>query len=117
MTTEAKRARLTVRDAAKWKRTDEQITDLARRILMREVMVTNDPRHIECGFAMMLMMVSITKAATTKVGALIGEYAETTGMAMNGVPIFTSLGFVHIDDMPWLFAEMDRMAEALGIKP
>ena len=108
--------RITMRDAAKWRRTDEQITELARQYVTREVLVTNDVDTINSAFYMLLAFLSFTEAAAKQVGALIGFLSQVVpGRAMNGYPIFVQMGFLHVDDLPRFKAEVARMNAALGI--
>lgn len=97
------------------RRSPEEITKLAREYITGQVMVTNNPRIIESAFYMILAFVNMTKAATEKVGALIGDNSSVVpGRAMNGYPIYLSVGFLHKADIPAFDAEMERMRKALG---
>lgn len=107
---------LTVADIDQRRRTPEEITDLARDVVTRRKMVTNKPQVIENAFSLVFAVITIEAAAAQRIGALVGDYGEVVPrMGRNGYPLFLSVGFVHIDDVPALQAELDRMYAALGV--
>lgn len=97
-----------------WRRTPEQITTLARESVTGQCLVTDDPDAIRCAFYMVLAFLTFTEPARKQVGALIGYNNEAVpGRAMNGYPIYCSVGFLHRDDVEAFNAEVARMMEAL----
>lgn len=98
------------------RKTAQEIRELAADIVQRKVFVTNDPDAIRCAFYVILAFISFTKAAVPKVGALIGDMSETLDRSMNGYPIFTTVGFLHVEDLEALNVEVDRMYAALGVE-
>jgi hypothetical protein len=100
------------------RRDAEQVSALARDIVTNRALVTANTHVIRNAFYMILAFLDFAPDAIPKIGALIGYYDNVVPTrAMNGYPIFTSLDFVHADDVPRLNAEIDRMQAALGITP
>ncbi len=112
---EYKIQRITVRQIKR--RTPQEVTELARDVITRRKMVTDDPEAIRCAFLiMMTLMPPLTEAASKAVAAFIGDYSEITGQTLNGYPMFTSIGFLHRLDVGAYNSEIRRMKEALGIE-
>lgn len=94
---------------------DEKITELARDIVTNRVFCTNDEHAVKCAFYMVLMFVKPSQMPPN-VGAFYAPYGESVpGRAMNGYPIFYSIGFVPKESLPALTAKIDELYAALGI--
>lgn len=107
---------MTARDLDRMKRKPEDVTALARDALLGKILVTADKNAIKSAFYMMLALTEMTEAASRRIGALIGYYEDAVpGRAMNGYPIFTSMGFLHKADVDFYDAEMARLRLALGL--
>ena len=97
------------------RRSPEEITELARKHLMREVLVTADEHVIKSAFYIMVFMMTLSPAAIDKIGAFIGDMGQTVPrMGANGYPVFLSCAFLHKADVPAYDAEVDRMLAAMG---
>lgn len=96
------------------RRTAAEITTLARQSVLGEKWVVNDERAVECAFSIPRMFGFGSIANIDDLGALIGTLSESTGASLNGYPMFTSVGFLHKDDVGPFCSEVDRMEEALG---
>lgn len=93
----------------------EEVTALARDVLLGRKMVLADAHAVRSAFYMVLAFISMTEAATKLVGGLIGDLSETVpGRGMNGYPIFLSVGFLHKADAAFYDAELTRLMEAIG---
>lgn len=97
------------------RRTKTEIRDLARQIVTREVLVTDQPHVIQSAFYLILAFTTLTKRQSDAVGAVIGFYSDVVpGRGMNGYPIFTSVAFLHRNDVDALNAEVDQMRQAIA---
>lgn len=96
--------------------TDEQVGELARDIVTNRVYVAWDEAAIHNSFGPMLALAhDAIKPIADKIGLVFEEYSKAMPMACNGYPTFLSIKFVHIDNVPALLSEVQRMAEALGL--
>lgn len=92
---------------------DEQIKNLARRIVQNEIYIPSSEDAMECSFGAMLKMVDWTDWDTSKIGLVYEEMHKAGPMAVNGFPMFLSLRMVHSDDTPALFDHVTAMLAAL----
>lgn len=77
--------------------------------------MTTNERVMASAFYMMAALMDWSMVDTSKVGALIGYMDSVVpGRAMNGYPIFTSMGFLHVDDVETYDRHLTQMHEALA---
>ncbi len=104
--------------------TDDEVTDLARRIVTNEVYAAFTAEALE-SFSTYLMLLTgglaeqgLDPALELGNVGLIYEDINAAGpLSVNGRPSFLSAKFVHRDDRLRVHRECLRMAEALGSIP
>lgn len=98
--------------------TDEEVTDLARRVVTNEVFITNNPEAIQHSFSLILMGLAKEggPGIPEDLGAIWEEWSKAGPLGINGHPFFTSAHFLHKDDLPRVADEIERMEKALGMK-
>jgi hypothetical protein len=97
-----------------WRRDTAALRTLAREVVQGLAMVTDRERDIKNAFMMMTLLVRWSEVETDKIGAFIGYVDEAVkGRAINGYPIFYSMGFLHADDVDEYNAHLTQMQEAL----
>ena len=99
--------------------TKDELKDLARRIVTNEIFITNTPEGYQMSFGLVLPFVamSVPKREFVKIGACYADWSHALPRAINGEPCFGSAHLLHKDDLPFLFAEIENVETALGIKP
>lgn len=97
------------------RRSPKEITELAREVVLGQRLVTNDPDALQYGFSLLLMGMKIPRSVADQIGAVIGNMDSVLPRSLNGWPMFTSCGFLHVEDVPAFNDEIDRMRAALGI--
>lgn len=93
---------------------DDQIKELARRIVQNEVYIPQSSEAIECSFGAMIALMDWSDWDPSKIGLIYEEMHKAGPMAVNGYPMFLSLRMVHADDTPLLFDHVTRMLAALA---
>ena len=97
-----------------WRRDTAALRKLAREVIQGLAMVTDQEREIKTAFMMMTLFVDWSTIKTDKIGAFIGYVDDAVrGRAINGYPIFTSMGFLHIDDVDEFNRHIEQMQAAL----
>lgn len=94
---------------------DEEIDDLARRVVTNEVFITNDGKVVDAAFMVILPFINLEQSFAENVGALYEEYAKTGSRSMNGYPVFYSVNFLHKDDLGPLYDKIEAKKEALVV--
>ena len=94
--------------------TQEEIDDLARRVVVNEVFLTNTADAYRFAFPM-LMIFGGDKIAefADDVGAMWEELSKAGPRSINGYPFFTSGHFVHREDFPLVLAAIERKEAGL----
>lgn len=105
----------TLADTENWRKTPEEITELARDIVTNVVYITTGHQDIGMQFMVLMFVNWDGEEPLKKIGALYEEYGKANPMGVNGLPTFFSCRFVHVDDMDFLRTEVERLETALGI--
>jgi hypothetical protein len=95
-------------------RTPAELTALARGVILGQTLVTNEPELMKLSFGFVLSGVGPINPDCC-IGGLIGHMEDSTGVSINGAPIFLSVAFLHLDDLPFVLDELTRMRTALGL--
>lgn len=89
--------------------TDEELTDLARRYVTREIWISGNVDH------WMILRLAEPEQIPENLGLCWQEMSKASPMALNGQPIFLSCHLIAIEDCERLETEVKRMLEALRI--
>lgn len=97
--------------------TDEQVHELARRIVTNEVFVALNADALDCAFGMILALGSDHIAGIVNdVGFVYEEISKASPMGVNGYPTFLSCKFVHKDSAEAVFAKVREFDAVLNPK-
>lgn len=83
-------------------------------VLSERIFFLANDRRARDAFFMILPFCHLTEAQVRKVGGLIGDTRNVVpGRGVNGMPIFTSVRFVHVNDVPYIIKEITAAHERI----
>lgn len=91
----------------------EGVKTLARRIIQNEIYYAQDATTIDNSFGAILGLFD-RPVDWENVGMLYEERHKAGPLAVNGMPMFLSVRFLHKDNLADLISEIDRMKAALA---
>ncbi|KKM86695.1 hypothetical protein LCGC14_1276410 [marine sediment metagenome] len=95
--------------------TPEEITELARDSVTNLVFITNsqDGINLSFGLVLSLLLPKAHERYIESIGAVYEYISKAGPRSINGMPMFTSVRFLHIEDMPLLTEERSRLKAAI----
>lgn len=105
-----------------YRKTPEEINDLAANITQNHTFLLWSHQVDEIRESWMLLLAyaepgTFTEESLADVGAWYADYADAFPVAVNGQPIFSSVAFVHVDDVDALVARLREIHAVLHPKP
>lgn len=96
--------------------TNAQIKDLARRIVTNQTYLAMSDQELDLSFGFILKMAAadLKESEIQTWGAVYEDYSQALPRSVNGHPMFFSCRILHVNDVPRLFDEINRMEEALA---
>lgn len=96
-----------------------ELRALARDLVTNRAWGTADAHeaHLSFGFLLTVWLQEASpsdKRSFNSVGFIYAPLSATMPRSINGLPMFTEASFVHVNDMDYLFEEIERMQDALG---
>lgn len=102
------------------RRTEEELENLAYKIVNDEIFITNDPDELKIAFGFILGMTTREfethenwKRYSSTIGAVYEEYNKASPKMVNNVPVFFSANLVHKDDLEILLEIIDDYEEKI----
>lgn len=95
--------------------TTDELNELARDVAMNRVYCANTEEGIRWSFGFLLGMLDppMTKEYADQVGAIYESLDKALPRGVNGYPMFTSLRFLHADDLPELIRLVEEKRRVL----
>jgi hypothetical protein len=98
----------------------QELKQIARGLITHELWGTSDPDELRMAFGFLLTLFAENASPEKErdlgnVGFVYAAMSDALPRAINGVPMFLSARFVHVNDMPALSEEYERMREALNV--
>lgn len=98
-----------------------ELRALARDLVTNRAWGTADAQeaHLSFGFLLGVWLNDATpteRRSFDSVGFIYAPLSAAMPRSINGLPMFMEAAFVHVNDMDYLFEEIGRMEDALGIE-
>ena len=95
-----------------------QLKELARDLVTNRVWGTNNAHEAQLSFGFLLRIwfrdaTPEERRSWDNVGFIYAPLSAAMPRSINGLPMFMEAAFVHVNDMEYLFEEIERMQDAL----
>lgn len=97
--------------------TNKEVHDLARRIITNQTYIafSGDAVSLSFGFILGMAAENAKQSEIETWGAAYEDYDRAAPRSINGYPMFFSCRILHVNDVPRLLSELQRMEQALGV--
>jgi hypothetical protein len=101
------------------RKTRQELDELAQQVVRGEIYIALDKEMLNLSFGWIFGMMDppMSKSGIESIGAVYEEYSKAMPRAINGYPMFSSMRFVHTDDVERLGTMIDRKQRALDGTP